>query len=151
MEREIVESEIDQAVHQIWSSIFSLEILPAEADGRAEPAKVESASVSISGEWNGDLFAFADRDLLELLTRSLFQFPAGSPVPEGLADDTLREVANIIAGNLKVALPEPCRLSVPSTLDTKAQDYSVNNTLTALSYRCCDKPFWVVLSKRAVN
>lgn len=70
------------------------------------------AWVSISGAWSGDVRIRLSPALATRLAREILQIEPSSTDDVGVRD-VAGEVANMIGGNLKALLPEPCRLSLP--------------------------------------
>jgi len=72
-----------------------------------------SAFVSITGAWQGDVEVRLSPALAARLVREVLELDAVS-TDDPYLRDIVGEVANIIGGNLKALLPEPCRLSLPT-------------------------------------
>lgn len=82
--------------------------VPADVDASSRM----SALVSISGAWAGDVEVRLTPGLARRLAREVLQVePRTSDDPD--VRDVVGEVANMIGGNLKALLPEPCHLSLP--------------------------------------
>lgn len=72
-----------------------------------------TARVSISGAWRGAVEVRISRALAARLVREVLQAePCSTDDPD--VRDIVGELANMIGGNLKALLPEPCSLSLPS-------------------------------------
>lgn len=71
-----------------------------------------SGIVTIHGAWSGDVEVRVTPELAVRLAREVLQL-GGRPADEADVRDVVGEVANMIGGNLKALLPEPCRLSLP--------------------------------------
>jgi hypothetical protein len=70
------------------------------------------ASVTITGPWSGDVSVRLSPAFASRLAREIFEVDPTSADDVGVRD-LVGEVANMIGGNLKALLPEPCRLSLP--------------------------------------
>jgi chemotaxis protein CheX len=84
---------------------------PASAVAGA-PSAFVSAAVSVTGAWDGDVVVTCSDPVARQVTATLL---AVEPT-EVTADDVIDAVAelvNIIGGNLKGRLPEPCVMSLP--------------------------------------
>ncbi len=79
------------------------------------------AWVSISGAWSGDVTIRLSPALATRLAREILQIEPSSTDDVGVRD-VAGEVANMIGGNLKALLPEPCRLSLPQVAPPRAAD-----------------------------
>lgn len=74
-----------------------------------------AAWVTISGAWSGSVRIRLPPSLATRLARELLQVEPSSTDDPGVRD-VAGEVANMIGGNLKALLPEPCRLSLPQVV-----------------------------------
>lgn len=80
-----------------------------------------SGVVSIHGAWSGDVEVRLTPRLAGRLAREVLQLE-GRAADEADVRDVVGEVANMIGGNLKALLPEPCRLSLPHVRTTTRSD-----------------------------
>jgi chemotaxis protein CheX len=80
------------------------------------------AWVSISGGWSGDIQVRLSPALAKRLAREVLDVDATSTEDAGV-HDVVGEVANMIGGNLKALLPEPCRLSLPKVTHEPSLGY----------------------------
>lgn len=108
----IDEQRIGEVTQEVWSTMLGGEPTPAE------PAPVQgfvSASVSISGAWNGTVLINCSAELASNVACRMFDLQ-----PEELEDeltaDAIGEVANMIGGKLKGMLPTPSTLSMPTVI-----------------------------------
>jgi chemotaxis protein CheX len=94
---------------QVWASYLDLDggspLLPIPA---AKPAEDVLASVSVTGAWQGHVVIRC--------TEQASRRAAGALLGVELDDVTAAELANIIGGNVKSMLPEPCVLSLPHVI-----------------------------------
>jgi chemotaxis protein CheX len=79
------------------------------------------ASVSIRGAWRGDVEVRLSPSMARRFAREAFQIEPG-PSDDPVVMDMAGEVANMIGGNLKALLPEPCALSLPVVLRTARRE-----------------------------
>ena len=80
-------------------------------------------SCSLSGVWNGRIEVRLARGLALAATSAMLM----QPLEDVQEDDTLdatKEIANMIAGTLKSALPRPCTMTVPSAA-VASEDFCV--------------------------
>ena len=98
---------------QVWSSYLDLDGVSPLLPGPAEKHLAEvTASVSVTGAWRGHVLVSCS----EFASRSAAATLLGIEVEDVTDDDVadaLGELANIIGGNVKSLLPEPCALSLP--------------------------------------
>ena len=84
------------------------------------PADVISSWVDVVGPWTGSVVLTTGRQTAAELTRALL----GDTAPELLEHedvaDAFGEIANVVGGNVKAALPGPSGLSLPDVGDAPA-------------------------------
>lgn len=91
--------------------------LPDVGVDTPDAEKRVSGIVTIHGPWSGDVEVRVTRQLAGRLAREVLQL-GSRPADEADVRDVVGEVANMIGGNLKALLPEPCRLSLPHVTTT---------------------------------
>lgn len=118
---DILSERLEEISEYIWKALLGARAVPMcviEAETGRE------AAVVIDGAWHGILLVRCSERLLERLCASMFQrFATGDPAE---MEDTLRELANIVGGNLKTVLPESddgagLRLSLPRVISSAAE------------------------------
>jgi hypothetical protein len=122
--RAVITSLIDEATVQsiaeeAWTALVGedelLVPLPAEL-----PADVLSAWVDVVGPWTGSVVLTTGRQTAADLTRALL----GAAAPELLEHedvaDAFGEIANVVGGNVKAALPGPSALGLPEVGEAPA-------------------------------
>jgi CheY-specific phosphatase CheX len=114
----ITEESIRKANAQFWEQMLAM---PMEAirPGSEDAQEVRCiggvhvvGSCNLSGVWSGRIEVRLSRGLALQATSAMLM----QPVECVLHDDTLdatREIANMIAGTIKSALPRPCSMTVP--------------------------------------
>ncbi|KQS66581.1 chemotaxis protein CheX [Modestobacter sp. Leaf380] len=98
---------------EVWSAMVGADevLVP---DGGSAPAGT-SAWVTVTGPWNGAVVLTCSPSATDDLTRAVLQLrPDEEPEAEDV-DDVLRELANILGGNVKSLLPGPSVLGLPET------------------------------------
>ena len=110
---ELIDGATVEAIAQeAWIALVGEEevLLPVPA---RLPAGVVSGWVGIVGPWTGSVVLTTGRDTAEELCRALLG-PATPPVVEEEdVVDAFGEIANVVGGNVKAALPGPSGLSLP--------------------------------------
>lgn len=105
--------DLRSIAEQVWSSYLDIDgQSPLVAVGDREPATGVSASVSVSGAWDGHVVLSCSSTASRNAAAALL----GVDVDEVTLDDVsdaLGELANIIGGNVKSLLPAPSSLSLP--------------------------------------
>lgn len=118
---------IQKANALFWEQMLAMQLEPiAEAAGNslvdATPDKTKvrcigaqhvAASCDLSGVWCGRIEVRLSRGLAFEATAAMLMQPVNA-VETGDTLDAAKEIANMIAGTLKSALPRPCTMTVPS-------------------------------------
>ncbi len=100
----------------VWSSYLDpdgsnpLVALPME-----ECSREGSASVSVTGAWWGHVVIRCSSAAAQQAASALLGLDGAEATYEDVTD-AVGELANIIGGNVKSLLPEPCALSLPHVL-----------------------------------
>ena len=115
---EVIECELPRVMNDV-----SLAILGETRDLEAPLIEGEqrlSCTVGIHGDFEGEVVVTATFGLAALFATRMFEGDlAGPPTPRD-ALDALREVSNIVAGNLKPLLGDHNTLGLPEELATDA-------------------------------
>jgi chemotaxis protein CheX len=118
--------DLRHIVEQVWSSYLDLDgnspLVPAV--GALDDADAVSASVSVTGSWQGHVVVSCS----VAASRNAASALMGVGVDDVTVDDVsdaVGELANIIGGNVKSLLPQPCALSLPQVVveETTAARY----------------------------
>ena len=104
--------EITQAV---WSSFLGmpLHVVETPESSAAYGGQSATATVHISGGWNGSVILSCSTTLARRAAVAMFQTGPDDIGDEDIAD-AFGELVNMIGGNLKCLLPEPSELSLPT-------------------------------------
>ena len=122
--RPIITELIDEATVQsiaedAWIALVGEDELLVPLPGKL-PSDVISSWVDVVGPWTGTVVLTAGRQTAADLTRALL----GDASPEILdhedVADAFGEIANVVGGNVKAALPGPSGLSLPEVGDAPA-------------------------------
>ena len=155
MEREIVEEGVRDVTHRLWHESLGFE--PCSTGERTVPCgcdeEVCGARIDIGGAWEGAVAVEMSGCLACNVARRMFDLGAEVPTSEQV-DDCVREIANITAGNLKTALPEPCVLSVPQTTHPGSWRSGLAESAVeplVLGFECDGQFFRVVVVKRSIS
>lgn len=104
------QTQLEELMRNIWEAMLLPES-PLEAGTPREEYDF-SACVDIVGAWNGVVSVECDETLAHALAQHMFG-RTPEEVVEGDLLDALREVANLIGGNVKGTLAGGCQLSLP--------------------------------------
>ena len=108
----IDEGTVQSIAEDAWTALVGEDEFLLPAPGEL-PADVVSSWVDVVGPWTGSVVLTTGRETAAGLTRALL----GDHAPEELEDedvaDAFGEIANVVGGNVKAALPGPSALSLP--------------------------------------
>lgn len=113
METSIVSEEIKRVVGRIWELTLELPISYADGELPSSSLTDGKAQIQISGAWNGTLEIEASPALMKTIARRMFDLQSSVDPADEQVEDAFKEISNVIGGNLKTVLPEPCELSLP--------------------------------------
>jgi chemotaxis protein CheX len=124
---------------------------------KVQPRKVQTVScksaivacIQITGAWNGTVALHCPTPLARQVAAAMF-----SVKPDEITgvemQDSLGELVNMLGGNLKALLPEPCQLSLPAVIE--GMDYMVRIfaglPINQLAFSCQEYPLLVTILER---
>ncbi|GAA2356161.1 chemotaxis protein CheX [Dactylosporangium salmoneum] len=107
------EEDLKVIAEQVWSSYLDLDgASPLVPYPPEKPETDVTASVSVTGAWRGHVLVSCSEPAAKNVAAALLGIDFDDVAEEDVAD-ALGELANIIGGNVKSLLPEPCALSLP--------------------------------------
>ena len=115
----IDEATIESIAQEAWISLVGEEeiLIPVPTD---LPVDIISSWVDVVGPWTGTVVLTTGRETAEELCRALL----GPATPEVIeyedVADAFGEIANVVGGNVKAALPGPSALSLPEVGEAPA-------------------------------
>ncbi len=142
---QFLEEEILEITETTWQSVLGLDLTP-----RALPASMGQAEghltgkVEISGAWTGAVLLHGSQELAAAAAAVIFSTEAGGGSNQDSLD-AMYELTNIIGGNIKSLLPEPCQLSLPcveSTTDAHLNILGMEK-VSELVFDCQEQPLFV--------
>ena len=107
--------DVAEIAAQVWESFLGLTLVPTGAPP-ARPADDEvvmTGVVGITGAWQGSVVLRCSLDHATAAAEAMFAAEPGTLGADEVAD-ALGELTNMVGGNVKSLLPEPCALSIPS-------------------------------------
>jgi len=119
MHQSVTEESIQKANAQFWEQMLAMQLAPVDEIGgavrgrRCIGMRHVLGSCSLSGVWSGRIEVRLSRGLALTATAAMLMQPEDQ-VEDADTLDAAKEIANMIAGTLKSALPRPCSMSVPS-------------------------------------
>ncbi|HEY4410234.1 MAG TPA: chemotaxis protein CheX [Acidimicrobiia bacterium] len=145
------EPELTEITERVWSSLVEAPLLPREPGqpGPVPGARTFTGCVQITGAWEGAVTVHCSEELARQLTAAMFMVDPADTTTEEVGD-ALGELANMVGGNVKALMPEPCRISLPAVAD--GMDYRLSvpgaRPLTAVTWTCLGEPLMVRLLER---
>jgi chemotaxis protein CheX len=110
---------VESILQEAWTALVGEDEVLLPVPGEL-PVDVVSSWVDIVGPWTGSVVVTTAPDTAEDLCRALLG-PATPPVVEDEdVADAFGEIANVVGGNVKAALPGPSGLSLPRVGDAPA-------------------------------
>jgi chemotaxis protein CheX len=118
---ETLNEEIRRLTPAIWDAALHLPLEYQDAIPVSGNRTI-SACVHIAGAWNGVVAVSCDVEFASRAAAIMFDLADAVPTTTDM-QDALGELTNMVGGNIKALLPEPCHLSLPSAVE--GADYSV--------------------------
>jgi len=119
----MLEADIATVAHDVWESMFGVQLAPSSDDAAPIDGPVLTGIVHIDGEWQGAVTLRCGSALAESLTQRLFGESTESEVR-----DLLGELTNQLGGNIKAMLPGAATLSLPVVAAGADYDITVRDT-----------------------
>lgn len=142
------DSDLAEIARTIWGTLFELP-LETSATTHHDGDSTVTSVVHIDGAWHGAVMLRCPMALAAVVTSAMFQTGA-EPVADDVRD-ALGELANMLAGNVKALLPEPCGISLPAVAfgaDYQLRVVGAVEVATA-AFTCGGQPFVVTLLHRS--
>ncbi len=124
MHSAVTEGSIEKANAQFWEQMLAMRLEAVGATAmRSIGTHHVAGSCDLTGAWNGRIEVRLSRGLAICATSAMLMLPADALQAADTLDAT-KEIANMIAGTLKSALPRPCAMTVPSA-EVVPEDFCV--------------------------
>ena len=147
------EPELTEITERVWASLMEAPLLPRQPGqpGPVPGTRTLTGCVQITGAWEGAVTVHCSLELAKVLTATMFMIDPEDTSADEISD-ALGELANMVGGNVKALLPEPCRISLPAVAD--GMDYRLSvpgaRPVTAVTWTCLGEPLMVRLLERRV-
>jgi chemotaxis protein CheX len=143
------ESKVRESVETVWSSMLGLDIREGgKAPERSRRPDLLTGCVQIAGRWQGAVTLDCSPVLARQIAAIMFGVDQRETTSE-MIQDAIGELTNIIGGNVKALLPEPCHLSLPVV--TEGSDFLFHvldsRVVAKLTFTCLDIPFQVTIAQ----
>lgn len=110
---------VESIAQEAWISLVGEDevLVPLPGGPLADPL---SSWVDVVGPWTGSVVLTTGRRTAEALTRALLREHSPEVLEDEDVADAFGEIANVVGGNVKAALPGPSGLSLPDVGDAPA-------------------------------
>ena len=115
----IDEPTIQSIAEDAWTALVGEDEYLVPIPGQL-PADVVSSWVDVVGPWTGSVVLTTGRRTAEELTRALLREHAPEVLEDEDVADAFGEIANVVGGNVKAALPGSSGLSLPDVGEAPA-------------------------------
>ena len=136
------EEVVSELTRIVWSTMLGL-----DAEEGHEPAEAAAfvTSVDISGAWEGTVSISFTRELAQRVTAAMLASDLADATAADVSD-VMRELANVVGGNVKGLFPGPCALSIPRLEPAVAA--ASTGTGSRSWFECGGQPFSVTVLER---
>jgi chemotaxis protein CheX len=144
----VTAEDLGQIVTDIWTSMLGLPVQAREAPVQENGSRNLSASVQISGGWDGTVLVNCSEALARRVASAMFDAESAS---DDEIRDALGEIANMTAGNVKSHIEAYCRLSLPMVAEGKELLISIpgSHVVAEAAFDCDDDAFSVEVYEKA--
>jgi chemotaxis protein CheX len=141
-------SELEQVVQMVLSTMANTEAFPS-GDGLPESDKSLSGVVKIAGSWRGSVSLQLPQEVARPVAAEFLGVPVESVSDVDLLE-VVGELTNMIGGNFKSLLPQPCTLSIPLVAkgETQAAKLESGGTGVPLVFSTLHGSFQVAVSEQ---
>jgi len=115
--------ELSQIAQSVWESALQLPLMAPSASASVRDPAALTAVISFTGAWNGYVTLTLGESLSRRIAGSMLEVEPDQLEKEDVFD-ALREVINMLGGNIKALLPPPCQLSLPFIMAAGVDDLS---------------------------
>lgn len=138
------ENEIADIAHDVWETMFGVQLEPATAAELTGPSL--TGMVHIDGAWRGAVTLRCPTTLAADLTQRVFGESTDAEVR-----DLVGELTNQLGGNIKALLPEGCTLSLPAVAFGSDYELSVVDAtvVATVALTCEGAPLLLSLLEQA--
>ncbi len=146
----IAEEDIAQITASLWRSVLGLEVQPCSQN--VPPQGQEdflTGCIEIRGAWAGAVALRCSTPLACQAAAIMFGVTPETVQTEDMRD-AVGELTNILGGNLKSLVPEPCTLSLPAVSGglNGEWDSSDKPCLSQVAFACHGQSLWVTCMER---
>jgi chemotaxis protein CheX len=107
-----------EVARMVWGRVLELEVLPSPDTARASHDRRVVAEVRFSGGWYGFVSAAVSEPLARRMAGIMLRAEPDRLAAEDVCD-ALKEIVNMLGGNMKALLPPPVRLALPQIVEAR--------------------------------
>jgi len=147
---EIAAEDLESIAENVWGTTLGIAVsrLPEWAGPDGAPGMLVGV-VNISGAWRGTVIVHCPRELASAAAAIIFSLADGGAPSTLEMRDALLELTNMIGGNLKALLPEPCELSLPIVREATELPEPTAGKIAELALACDSHPLLVTVYEEA--
>jgi chemotaxis protein CheX len=143
--------QIIQLVETIWNVVLDCEVRSISTPANfGSSTKIMTGMIELNGAWEGVVAIECPTELVGQAAALMFETDLGLVTQDQL-EDCLRELTNIVAGNLKALLPPPTYLGLPTVSTSSAGTRSLQdaNSLAQIAFETSGFAFVVTVLSSA--
>lgn len=116
--------DVRSVTEDVWMALLgedeALAPRPVPAGSPFDAVGAWSATVSVTGGWQGVVTLELDEVVARTVTARMLAIPSPDEVTDGDVADAVGELVNMVGGNIKSLMPGPSVLSLPSVAAGRA-------------------------------
>lgn len=128
---QVTDSTVHQVVAEVFSTMLGIEVTPADACRPAGEEVWVAACIHLTGACSGSIIVEVPSAFGRQAAGAMFGSDPAS-LGDGEVKDAIGEVANMVAGALRLALPTPNQISLPSVAEGRLLSCRVPGSQLAL-------------------
>ena len=132
---QFLENELSHCAEMVWSTLFGMGL---QKKGHTSLPKngYLGCATRIRGAWNGWLVIHLPPGLSNTASRLFFGLPEEGEQKENI-EETLKEIANQVGGNIKHLVPQPSTLDIPlMSFNAEELHFPDSDLKTQLTFEC---------------
>lgn len=139
--------DVRSVIDEVWETLLGdaapllTHVLPAGLP--FESAGVWSASVTVTGGWQGIVTVELTEYVAGALAATMLALPEGIEVVDADVADAVGELVNMVGGNVKSLMPGPSVLSLPSVAAGRAAFTSESREVARVDVTWAEQPIRV--------
>ncbi|MCA9482710.1 MAG: chemotaxis protein CheX [Nitrospina sp.] len=132
---QFLENELSHCAEMVWNTLFGM-ALHKKGNAPLPKSSYLGCATRIRGAWNGWLVIHLPPGFSNTASRVFFGLPEEGQ-QQGNIEETLKEIANQIGGNIKHLVPQPSTLDTPlMSFNAEELDFPNSHLKTQLTFEC---------------